>query len=255
MDAEAVEEWGVRCHMPQPSSKSRQTVGASHALPLVEVPTAGPPAVDGAAGRAAANLVCAYPVQSGHRGDRTTLPSESYINAQKTVTTGQPLGIYQGLSKNLRPSPNQHCESGNVLECTQPSILHSILRLDRVAKNCHQSAINQLAMAANQLLESLRFPAPRFGDQSRIRVLHFRERGCHQGTLDGTASSRRKMHFILCRDQGGLKIRLDPQPHLEGVCEIVESNDHLTFQNLFLGEPKCLKVNDLLTGELRETNS
>src|SRR6266404_6044160 len=110
MDAEAAQEWAVRCRMPQPSSKSRQTVGASHALPLVEVPTAGPPATEGAAGRAAANLVCAYPVQSGHRGDRTTLPSESYINAQKTVTTGQPLGIYQGLSKNLRPSPNQRCE-------------------------------------------------------------------------------------------------------------------------------------------------
>src|SRR5258706_15196377 len=83
MDAEAAEEWTVRCRMPQPSSKSRQTVGASHALPLVEVPTAGPPATEGAAGRAAANLVCAYPVQSGHRGDRTTLPSESYIDAPK----------------------------------------------------------------------------------------------------------------------------------------------------------------------------
>jgi len=88
MDAEAAEEWAVRCRMPQPSSKSRQTVGASHALPLVEVPTAGPPAIEGPAGRAAANLVCAYPVQSGHRGDRTTLPSESYINAQKTVIIG-----------------------------------------------------------------------------------------------------------------------------------------------------------------------
>jgi len=110
MDAEAAEEWAVRCRMPQPSSKSRQTVGASHALPLVEVPTAGPPAIEGPAGRAAANLVCAYPIQSGHRGDRTTLPSESYINAQKTVIIGQPLGIYRGLSKNLRLSPSQRCE-------------------------------------------------------------------------------------------------------------------------------------------------
>jgi hypothetical protein len=85
MDAEAAEEWTVRCRMPQPSSKSRKTVGASHVFPLVGVPRAGPPAIEGAAGRAAANLVCAYPVQSGHRPDRTTLPSESYINAQKTV--------------------------------------------------------------------------------------------------------------------------------------------------------------------------
>ena len=68
MDAEAAEESTVRCHMPQPSSKSGQAVGASHALPLVEVPTAGPPAIEGAVGRAAANLVCAYPVQPGHRG-------------------------------------------------------------------------------------------------------------------------------------------------------------------------------------------
>src|SRR5258706_15464932 len=42
MDAEAAEEWTVPCRTPQPSSKSRQTVGVSHALPLVGVPGAGP---------------------------------------------------------------------------------------------------------------------------------------------------------------------------------------------------------------------
>ena len=42
-------------------------------------------------------------------GDRTTLPSESYIDAQKDVITEQPLGIYEGFSKNLRLSPSQRC--------------------------------------------------------------------------------------------------------------------------------------------------
>src|SRR5713226_5706239 len=131
MDAEAAEEWAVRCRMPQPSSKSRQTVGASHALPLVEVPTAGPPAIEGAAGRAAANLVCAYPVQSGHRGDRTTLPSESYINAQKTVIIGQPLGIYQG--------PARICDSRQV------SAANGSIETKEIWTTCGQQSIPNIS--------------------------------------------------------------------------------------------------------------
>ncbi len=96
-------------------------------------------------------------------------------------------------------------------------------------------------MSANQFLESLQLPALRLGYQSSIRVLDFCERGS-EATLDGTASSLRKIHFILSQDQGRLRIRFHPQPHLEGVEEIVESDDYLTFQNLFLGEAKCLKV-------------
>ncbi len=53
MDVEAVEEWTVRCRMPQPSSR---TVGTSHALPLAEAHTARTPFIEGIAGCALANL-------------------------------------------------------------------------------------------------------------------------------------------------------------------------------------------------------
>jgi hypothetical protein len=89
--------------------QSRQTVGASHALPLLEVPTAGHPPSKGLPTewqRTWSALILSNPATAG---DRTTLPSESYIDAQKTVIIGQPLGICEGLSKNLRLSPSQRC--------------------------------------------------------------------------------------------------------------------------------------------------
>ena len=46
------------------------------------------------------------------------------------------------------------------------------------------------------------------------------------------------MHFIFLKDQRRLEIGLDSESHLEGIREIIESRDHLAFQNLLLGETK-----------------
>jgi hypothetical protein len=110
MDAEAAEEWTVRCRMPQPSSESRQTLGGSHTLPLLEVPTGGRPALERAAWPSGSEPALRLSCPTRPPGiNRTTLPSERYIDAQKAVITGQPLGIYEGFSRNLRLSPSQRC--------------------------------------------------------------------------------------------------------------------------------------------------
>ena len=61
------------------------------------------------------------------------------------------------------------------------------------------------------------------------------------------------MHFIFLKDRRGLKIRLDSESHLEGIRKIIESCDHLAFQNLFLGEAKCSKLGNVVAGKLRTT--
>jgi hypothetical protein len=58
-----------------------------------------------------------------------------------------------------------------------------------------------------------------------------------------------KMHFIF-EVRRWLKIGLNPEPHLKGICEIIESDDYLTFQDLFLGETKCLKLDNIFAGKL-----
>ncbi len=58
------------------------------------------------------------------------------------------------------------------------------------------------------------------------------------------------MHFIFFKGGRGLKIGLDSESHLEGIREIIESGDHLAFQNLFFGETKCSKLYNVLAGKL-----
>ena len=61
------------------------------------------------------------------------------------------------------------------------------------------------------------------------------------------------MHFILFQDEGGLKIWLDPQPHLEGVEEIRKSRHHFRFQNLLLCETMSSEPIYVLTTKLQRT--
>src|SRR5260370_24383260 len=96
-------------------------------------------------------------------------------------------------------------ESRNVLECTQYSILHTILRFDRVAENCHQGPINQLAVAADQFFESLQLPTLRLGYQSNVSRVHSCDRGVDDATPLGTVTSRRKRNFIFMQDERGPK--------------------------------------------------
>src|SRR5205823_7752068 len=76
-------------------------------------------------------------------------------------------------------------------------------------QTCALPILNQLAVAANQFFESLQLPTLRLGYQSSVRIVHSCERGGDEAALHGSVSSRRKMHFILFQDEGGLKIWLD----------------------------------------------
>jgi len=85
MDAEAAEEWSVFDIACLAIQQISQTVGASHALPLVEVPQPGHPPSKGLAGRAAANLVCAC-LSNPATAAIGRLCRRKYINAQKKLS-------------------------------------------------------------------------------------------------------------------------------------------------------------------------
>ena len=105
-------------------------------------------------------------------------------------------------------------------------------------------------MAANQSLESSQFPTLRLSNQSNVCVLQRVDETHSARSLNRSLGGARKIHFIFFKDRRWLKIGLNSDPHLEGIREIIESCDHLAFQDLFLGEPKYLKLDNVLAGKL-----
>src|SRR5260370_15322917 len=91
--------------LSHPANPVRRSVRVIHYLCLkrpqaVDAPWNGLPA-EGQ--RTCSALILPNPATGGYR---TTLPSERYIHAQKTVINEQPLGIYERFSKNLRIPTN-----------------------------------------------------------------------------------------------------------------------------------------------------
>src|SRR5271168_1964623 len=110
-------------------------------------------------------------------------------------------------------------------------------------------------MAANQLFKGLQLATLRLGDQFSVQVLEYVDEIHSALATDRSGDCLRKMHFIFFKGRRGRKIRFDSEPHLQCVCETIESGYRHAFQNLFFGETNGLKVDDVCTRKLLSARS
>src|SRR5260370_26293421 len=95
----------------------------------------------------------------------STAARERKIKDRVARNVVREMSIGENYERNITPIHS------DISRFSRGTILHGILRIGWVAKDCCQSAINQLAVVTSQLFESLQLTTLRLANQSSFRLL------------------------------------------------------------------------------------